>query len=241
MIITMMAESKEHWSTSEVAKELGVSPSLVRTWIAYMNWEVRRNAEGHRVFTPEDVEQLRNLKAWLDEGNSLKEYRRERTAEGPYDPRIELRGAYRRLKELQTQQDALTAKQQELLDSFATQQQALAAQLNLIRTTVEAEGVTGPLAAPTDAAPAEQMGPAQPEAAPALDASHLVQGVLKQLLSSLLEKKGKLQLVRRFEEEGRSRIEYLAPTGKKQVIDDVLTSDEDRRLMETVLTLILNS
>lgn len=228
MIITMMAESKEHWSTSEVAKELGVSPSLVRTWIAYMNWEVRRNAEGHRVFTPEDVEQLRNLKAWLDEGNSLKEYRRERTAEGPYDPRIELRGAYRRLKELQTQQDALTAKQQELLESFATQQQALTSQLDLIRTTVEAEGATGPLPTPT-------------EAAPALDASHLVQGVLKQLLSSLLEKKGKLQLMRRFEEDGRSRIEYLAPTGKKQVIDDVLTSDEDRRLMETVLTLILNS
>jgi DNA-binding transcriptional MerR regulator len=235
MIITMMAESKEHWSTSEVAKELGVSPSLVRTWIAYMNWEVRRNAEGHRVFTPEDVEQLRNLKAWLDEGNSLKEYRRERTAEGPYDPRIELRGAYRRLKELQTQQDALTAKQQELLEAFGTQQQALASQIDLIRTTVEAEGAAQPGPAPAEAPVAEAP------AAPALDASHLVQGVLKQLLSSLLEKKGKLQLVRRFEEEGRSRIEYLAPTGKKQVIDDVLTSDEDRRLMETVLTLILNS
>ena len=73
------------------------------------------------------------------------------------------------------------------------------------------------------------------------DASRLVQGVLKQLLSSLLEKKGKLQLVRRFEEDGRAKLEYVAPTGKKQLIDDVLTSDEDRRLMETVLTLILNS
>jgi DNA-binding transcriptional MerR regulator len=225
MIVTMMAESKEHWSTSEVAKELGVSPSLVRTWIAYMNWEVRRNAEGHRVFTPEDVDQLRNLKAWLDEGNSLKEYRRERTAEGPYDPRIELRGAYRRLKELQTQQDALTAKQEELLETFGAQQAALKAQLDMIRVSVEGEPGPGP------AATSEST----------LDASHLVQGVLKQLLSSLLEKKGKLQLVRRFEEEGRSKIEYLAPTGKKQVIEDVLTSDEDRRLMETVLTLILNS
>ena len=38
-------QPNEHWSTSEVARELGVSPSLVRTWIAYMNWEVRRSAD----------------------------------------------------------------------------------------------------------------------------------------------------------------------------------------------------
>jgi DNA-binding transcriptional MerR regulator len=234
MIGTMTAESKDHWSTSEVAKSLGVSPSLVRTWIAYMNWEVRRNAEGHRVFTPEDVEQLRNLKAWLDEGNSLKEYRRERTAEGPYDPRIELRGSYRRLRELQTQQAALADKQQELLAAFAAQQGTLATQLEAIQKAAEAEGVPG-------LAPAPGEPVATPEGVSPADASRLVQGVLKQLLSSLLEKKGKLQLVRRFDEDGRAKLEYVAPTGKKQLIDDVLTSDEDRRLMETVLTLILNS
>ena len=228
MTVIVMAEmSKEHWSTSEVAKELGVSPSLVRTWISYMNWEVRRNAEGHRVFSPEDVEQLRALKAWLDEGNSLKEYRRERQTEGEYDPRVELRSAYRRLKELQSQQDALATKQQELLASFASQRTALADQLSAIRSVVEVEPPVG-AAAPEPAAGVE-------------DASRLVQGVLKQLLSSLLEKQGKLQLVRRFEEEGRSKLEYMAPSGKHQIIEDVLTSDEDRRLMETVLTLILNS
>ncbi|MFN3430819.1 MAG: MerR family transcriptional regulator [Candidatus Sericytochromatia bacterium] len=231
--------SKDHWSTSEVAKELGVSPSLVRTWISYMNWEVRRNAEGHRVFIQEDIEQLRTLKAWLDEGNSLKEFRRERNADGPYDPRIELRGAYRRLKEVQSQHDALMDKQQALVAAFAAQQQTLQAQLELIRLTVEAE-------------PSLAAAPAMPEAptpidapavadAPEVDPSRLVQGVLKQLLSSLLEKKGKLQLVRRFEEDGHAKLEYLAPTGKRQVIEDVLTNDEDRKLMETVLTLILNS
>jgi DNA-binding transcriptional MerR regulator len=235
MIGTMTAESKDHWSTSEVAKTLGVSPSLVRTWIAYMNWEVRRNAEGHRVFSVEDVEQLRTLKAWLDAGNSLKEYRRERTAEGPYDPRIELRGSYRRLRELQTQQVALAAKQQELLEAFAAQQGTLASQLEAIQKAADAEGVPGGAEA--------IAGPEAPaaEGVSAADASRLVQGVLKQLLSSLLEKKGKLQLVRRFDEDGRAKLEYVAPTGKKQLIDDVLTSDEDRRLMETVLTLILNS
>jgi DNA-binding transcriptional MerR regulator len=237
MIVTMMADmSKDHWSTSEVAKELGVSPSLVRTWISYMNWEVRRNAEGHRVFIQEDIEQLRTLKSWLDEGNSLKEFRRERTSDGPYDPRIELRGAYRRLKEVQSQHDALMDKQQELVAAFAAQQQTLQAQLELIRLTVEAEPS---LAAPQ--APVEPPSLADAPHAPEVDPSRLVQGVLKQLLSSLLEKKGKLQLVRRFEEDGHAKLEYLAPTGKRQVIEDVLTNDEDRKLMETVLTLILNS
>lgn len=231
----MMAElAKDHWSTSEVAKQLGVSPSLVRTWIAYMNWEVRRNAEGHRVFNAEDVEQLRNMKAWLDEGNSLKEFRRERTTEGAYDPRTELRGSYRRLKEVQSQQEALIAKQRELMDAFLAQQQTLEGQLAAIRAAVESEPVEGAAATPEAEAPA-------PTAVSELDQSHLVQGVLKQLLSSLLAKQGKLQLLRRFEEDGKAKLEYLAPTGKRQVIEDVVTSDADRQLMETVLTLILNS
>jgi DNA-binding transcriptional MerR regulator len=232
----MMAElAKDHWSTSEVAKLLGVSPSLVRTWIAYMNWEVRRNAEGHRVFNAEDIEQLRNMKAWLDEGNSLKEFRRERTTEGAFDPRTELRGSYRRLKEVQSQQEALIAKQRELMEAFVAQQQTLDAQLASIREAVESEPAEGAPTAP------EIEAPAAPTAATELDQSHIVQGVLKQLLSSLLAKQGKLQLLRRFEEDGKAKLEYLAPTGKRQVIEDVVTSDADRQLMETVLTLILNS
>jgi DNA-binding transcriptional MerR regulator len=207
----------------------------VRTWIAYMNWEVRRNAEGHRVFNAEDVEQLRTMKAWLDEGNSLKEFRRERTTEGAYDPRTELRGSYRRLKEVQSQQEALIAKQRELMEAFLAQQRTLEGQLAAIRTAAESEPVEGAAATP-------EAGEAPtPTAVSELDQSHLVQGVLKQLLSSLLAKQGKLQLLRRFEEDGKAKLEYLAPTGKRQVIEDVVTSDADRQLMETVLTLILNS
>lgn len=221
----MMTEmSKDQWSTSEVAKELGVSPSLVRTWISYMNWEVRRNAEGHRIFSREDLEQLRTMKAWLDEGNSIKEYRRERTAEGEYDPRLALRGSYRRLKEVQSQQEALIDKQRELLEAFLAQQSALESQLAAIQASVEAEEAPQAVSAPAEA----------------IDASQLVQGVLKQLLSSLMAKQGKLQLLRRFEEDGKAKLEYLAPTGKRQVIEDVLTSDEDRKLMEAALTVILN-
>jgi DNA-binding transcriptional MerR regulator len=212
-----MAEvENEHWTTSQVAKELGVSPSLVRTWIAYMAWEVRRNAEGHRVFSHGDVEQLKSLKAWLDEGHSLKEFRRERQIEGPFDPRLELRGAYKRLKEIQSQEEALIAKQHELMALAAAQRQALAAQLEEVRRAAEGEPAQAP------------------------ETSALVQGVLKQLLTSLLERQGKLQLVRRFEEGGKVRLEYAAPNGKHQVIDDLLATEADQRLMETVLGLILN-
>jgi DNA-binding transcriptional MerR regulator len=113
--------TQAHWSTSEVARELGVSPSLVRTWIAYMNWEVRRSADGHRIFTQADVEQLKALKAWLDEGHSLKEFRREQQGDGPFDPRTELRAGYRHLRELQSQEEALLDKHREIMDRFQSQ------------------------------------------------------------------------------------------------------------------------
>lgn len=217
-VITMANQDERQWSTSEVAKELGISPSLVRTWIAYMNWEVRRSAEGHRVFNDEDVEQLKSLKAWLDEGHTLKEFRRERQIEGEYDPRLELRGAYRRLKELGSQQEALLAKQQELVEATRAQREAFFAQLTRVQHGLEPEA---------GAAPA--------------DTSQLVQAVLKQLLTAVMAKQGKLQLVRRFEEDGKTRLEYQAPTGKHQIVEDVCTSEADRKLLETVLTLILSS
>lgn len=223
-----MAEvEKEQWSTSEVAKALGVSPSLVRTWIAYMAWEVRRNTEGHRIFSPEDVDQLKHLKAWLDEGHSLKEFRRERQGDGPFDPRLELRASFKRLKELQSQEDALIQKQHEVMAAAAAQREILMAQLETVRQAMEGES---PLAAGTIETPAES----------ALDTSTVIQGVLKQLLTSLLERRGALQLVRRFEEGGRPKLEYVAPTGKHQVIDDLCTRPEDQKLLETVLSLILN-
>ncbi|HEY9722953.1 MAG TPA: MerR family transcriptional regulator [Oscillatoriaceae cyanobacterium] len=223
-VITMAEHDAREWSTSEVAKELGISPSLVRTWIAYMNWEVCRNAEGHRVFNDEDVEQLKGLKSWLDEGHTLKEYRRERQIEGEYDPRLELRGAHRRLKELAQQQEALLAKQQDLVEKTRAQREALFAQLTRIQHGLEPES-----------------GEAAPEPAPAVDTSQLIQAVLKQLLTAVMAKQGKLQLVRRFEEDGKTRLEYQAPTGKRQIVEDVCTSEADRKLLETVLTLILSS
>lgn len=217
--------SNEQMSTSEVAKGLGVSPSLVRTWVSYLNLEVRRNAEGHRIFGGDDVTELQKLKTWLDDGHSLKEFRREMLGEGEYDPRLELRGAFRRLRELQYQDEALMAKQQEILEATRAQREALKTQLEAIRASI----------GPTE-------GPEAPEAeAASPDRSQIVQGVLKQLLTSLLEKQGKLQLVRRYEEDGRTMVEYAAPTGKKQVVEDMAAAEADRRLLETVLAMILKS
>ena len=217
------ARTNEHWSTSEVAKSLGVSPSLVRTWISYMNWEVRRSADGHRIFSQTDVEQLKSLKAWLDEGHTLRDFRRERQGDGPYDPRIELRAGYRQLRELQSQEEALLDKQRELMSAFQQQRKSLQDQLATIQLGLGEE--------------AQDAGPRPSSTAPA---SHVVQGVLKQLLTSLMASQGKLHLVRHFEEDGRPRIEYVGPGGKRQIIDDLCSAPDDRRMLETVLRLIVH-
>lgn len=214
------------WSTSEVAKDLGVSPSLVRTWIAYMNWEVRRSAEGHRLFSAEDVEQLRKLRAWLDAGNSLKEFRRERQGEGEYDARLELRNALRRLREMHSQEDALIQKQKSLLEAYVTAHHELQTRLENIQASVED-------AAATDREP--QTGAGQPSG---LDTSHIVQGVLKQLLSALLARQGKLQFLGRRETQGQSWLDYMGPGGRMQSVVDLCATEADRRLLDSVLQLI---
>ena len=196
------------WTTSEAAKHLGVSPSLVRTWISYLNWEVRRNAEGHRIFGPEDVAQLEKLKAWLDDGHTLKAFRRERQGEGPYDPRLELRASARRLRELTSQQEALLERQKEVVALYAAERQALLERVESVEAVVQSS-------------------------------TRVVAGVLKQLLTSVMEKQGKLSLVRRYQEDDKIFLEYVSPSGKRQLIQDWVVADEDRRLLDTVLALVL--
>jgi DNA-binding transcriptional MerR regulator len=205
-----MAEPKQDaLTTSEVAKNLGVSPSLVRTWVSYLNLEVNRSAEGHRIFAPEDLLPLESLKAWLAEGHSLKEYRKERQGDGPFDPRIELRSAFRRLNDLKSQQDALLTKQQALQAAINEEQTALQSQLSRIQSLLETP--TGP-----------------------------IEAVLKQLLSAVLESRGQLQRIARFEEDGKTFIEYENPvSGKRQLARDMCQTDAERNLLAHVMTLIL--
>lgn len=214
------------WSTSEVARDLGVSPSLVRTWIAYMNWEVRRSAEGHRLFSAEDVEQLRNLRAWLDAGNSLKEFRRERQGEGEYDARLELRNALRRLREMHSQEDALVQKQKSLLEAYVAAHHELQARLETLQATTKHSEPEGGEA---QNASTSQGG---------LDTSQIVQGVLKQLLSALLARQGKLQFLGRREAQGQAWLDYMGPGGRMQSVLDLCATEADRRLLDSVLQLI---
>lgn len=216
-------DEARNWSTSEVARELGISPSLVRTWVAYMNWEVTRNAEGHRVFATSDVRQLQELKGWLDAGNSLKAFRREQQGEGPYDPRGEMRAGYRRLKELQSQEDALLGKHRELLEAYLEQRTAVQDRLAQLGRDAGVESVDEPVAAPVE---------------PPIDPRVIVQGVLKQLVTALMARQGKLQFVGKTEEGGKVRLEYLAPGGKKQIVEDFCGGDAERQMLETVLRLI---
>lgn len=218
------------YTTAQVAKRLGVSPSLVRTWVAAMNWELRRNAQGHRTFTEADVLQLEDMKAWLDKGHTLKGYQREVLGVGPYDPRKEIYASQRKLSELLGRWEALQEAERAVADRFSEEREKLTRLLEGVAQAAEGQAPSLP-SAPT----------AQGHAANALGGESLsvvVQGVLKQLLTSLLARQGRLQLVGRHEDEGRVRLEYLAPNGKRQLVDEVCTAPADREQLETILRLI---
>ena len=63
--------------------------------------------------------------------------------------------------------------------------------------------------------------------------------MLKQLLSALLEKQGKLQFAGRMEDGGRAYVEYTGPGGRKQIVEDLCATEADRKLLDTVLSIIL--
>ncbi|HBN08837.1 MAG TPA: hypothetical protein DD435_09375 [Cyanobacteria bacterium UBA8530] len=62
----------------------------------------------------------------------------------------------------------------------------------------------------------------------------LVSGVLKQLLAQLLAKQGKLVQI----EAGPDHIVYLAPGNVRHVIDIACRSPEERRLLDSVVSLL---
>lgn len=224
------------YTTAQVAKRLGVSPSLVRTWVAAMNWELRRNAQGHRTFAESDVLQLEDMKAWLDKGHTLKGYQREVLGVGPFDPRKEIYAAERKLSELLGRWEALQEAESTVAKRFEEERQHLERLLGEVRLASQAAAESAPQA-PSPVAPQA----AEPVAESQLggeQVSVVVQGVLKQLLTSLLARQGRLQLVGRHEEEGRVRLEYLAPNGKRQLVEEVCAAPADRDQLETILRLI---
>lgn len=53
---------KKYYSIGEVSQELDVNPSLIRFWESeFPQIAPRKNRKGNRVFTPEDIETLKQI------------------------------------------------------------------------------------------------------------------------------------------------------------------------------------
>ena len=69
---------KEHFSTSEAAKKLGVAPSTLRYWESELgnNLRINRNENGYRQYTNENIKLLNKIKNYLYEQKySIKQVR----------------------------------------------------------------------------------------------------------------------------------------------------------------------
>ena len=69
---------KEHFSTSEAAKKLGVAPSTLRYWESELgnNLRIDRNENGYRQYTNENIKLLNKIKNYLYEQKySIKQVR----------------------------------------------------------------------------------------------------------------------------------------------------------------------
>jgi chromosome-anchoring protein RacA len=54
--------------TKTVSEELGVNPTTVQRWVRHFNIQCDKNEHGHYLFKQDDIEQLREIKAQLDNG-----------------------------------------------------------------------------------------------------------------------------------------------------------------------------
>ena len=60
------------FSIGEVARQTGVNPVTLRAWQRRYGLVVpQRTAKGHRLYTEQDVAQIRQILAWLELGVSI--------------------------------------------------------------------------------------------------------------------------------------------------------------------------
>lgn len=59
---------KERILISEVAREVGVEAYVLRRWEEELEITIQRNVQGHRRYTLEDVERLRQIKELKERG-----------------------------------------------------------------------------------------------------------------------------------------------------------------------------
>ena len=60
------------YSIKEAAKELGVETHALRYWEEELELSIGRNAQGRRIYTEENMQTFKRIKAWKEEGLRLK-------------------------------------------------------------------------------------------------------------------------------------------------------------------------
>ena len=66
---------KERYLINEAAKEVHVESHVLRYWEEELNLPIKRNEQGHRVYTQEDVDRFIRIKSLKDQGLQLKAVR----------------------------------------------------------------------------------------------------------------------------------------------------------------------
>ncbi len=64
--------SQEIYLISDAAKQVQVESHVLRYWEEELKLPIRRNEQGHRYYTKEDIEQLKQIKEWKEKGLQLK-------------------------------------------------------------------------------------------------------------------------------------------------------------------------
>ena len=170
-----MTAKKLYYSMGEVAEMFDVTPALIRHWEAQFDCiKPHRNKKGNRLFTPEDVERLKQIYHMVKErGMTLKGANKvlKRAKSDEVAQEMEL------LERLQKIRAALVEVREELKagdgeqvveESYPVQEQEVAAAADVAQTPAE-EPVAEPIEEPTpelvveSAEPKEESSAEQPK------------------------------------------------------------------------------
>ena len=66
---------KERYLINEAAKEVHVESHVLRYWEEELELPIKRNEQGHRIYTQEDVDRFIKIKSLKDQGLQLKAVR----------------------------------------------------------------------------------------------------------------------------------------------------------------------
>ncbi|MCD7716674.1 MAG: MerR family transcriptional regulator [Lachnospiraceae bacterium] len=113
-----MRETKENgqvlYSVSEAVRETGVPSHVLRYWEDELGLEIRRTAQGHRIYSEEDLAVFRKVKDLKEKGIQLKAIRLllEKSGEGTQLSELLGQGLYERQETTAEEREITAAKQE---------------------------------------------------------------------------------------------------------------------------------